>query len=81
MNDSTKTDKEIKDDQHNRRDAETQTVLGIFITFISTPVILGTFWAQRSHAMIVNLVAGFILLGIGLSMIYVGRKNAKKLSD
>jgi len=80
----TENNREKTEDQgihHTKRDAETQMVLGIFITYISIPVLLGTFWAVRSHAMIVNVVAGFVLFGIGVGMWAWGRKVLKKLKE
>ncbi len=79
MNDTEKTLEEQRTGEHNRRDAETQTVLGIFISIMAIPVLIGTFWAERSHAMVVNVVAGSILLGIGILLAVMGRKASNKL--
>jgi len=65
--------------KHTQRDAETQTALGLFVIMISLPVLVGTFWAVRPHAMVVNAIAGFILLGVGIGMVTWGRKTAKKV--
>jgi len=65
---------------HSKRDAETQKVLGIFITYISIPVVIGTYWAETTRAMVVNATAGLVLFGIGIAMAVWGAKTSKKLS-
>jgi len=81
MNETKKTDSTNGNGAHDARDAETHIVLGIFITFISLPVICGTYWADRLHAMVVNLVAGFVLMAIGIVMLYWGLRKKKNLSS
>jgi len=66
---------------YTKRDAETQTAIGIFVSFISIPVLIGTFWAETARAMAVNAAAGFVLLGIGVAVIVWGRKTAKKVAE
>ena len=56
---------------HNRRDAETLGMLGLFITVLSVAVLIGTFFAERQHAMVVNVIAGLVLLAIGAG--FIGR--------
>lgn len=67
--------------KHTQRDAETQTALGIFVIVISLPVLVGTFWAVRPHAMAVNVIAGFVLLGVGVALVVWGRVTAKKFRE
>ena len=81
MNENNENQPVKESDPHGRRDAETQMVLGIFVSVMSIPVIIGTVWAEKSHAMIVNLVAGLTLLGVGISMIFWSRRSSKNLSD
>jgi hypothetical protein len=64
---------------YTKRDAETQTALGIFISVISIPVVIGTFWAQTTRAMAVNAIAGCVLLAIGITLVVWGRKTIKKI--
>jgi len=66
------------DPQHLKRDGETQTVLGIFITVLSVPVVIGTFWAENVRQVVVNLAAGFVLMGIGIGIVAWGRATAKR---
>ena len=61
-----------------RRDAETQMVLGGFITFIAVPVLIGTLWANTFRATVVNVAAGLVLLSIGVGIALYGLK--KRLS-
>lgn len=65
--------------QYGQRDAETQMVLGGFVTFISIPVLLGTFWAQRPHAMVVNVIAGLVLMSVGIVIGVIGLRGYLKL--
>ncbi len=65
--------------QYGHRDAETQMVLGGFITFIAIPVLIGTFWAERPHAMVVNIIAGLVLLCIGVSLGLLGFRGYRSL--
>ena len=61
-----------------KRDAETQIALGLFVALIAVPVIIGTLWADRTSAIVVNLVSGVTLLGFGLAMAAYGfRKRAR----
>ena len=66
---------------HTRRDAETQVALGIFVSVISLPVLVGTFWATTGRAAVINAIAGFVLLGIGAGMVTWGLRKAKKTRD
>ena len=81
MNEDNRNDSTVASGSHDARDAETHIVLGIFITFISLPVICGTYWADRKSAMVVNLAAGLILGGIGVWMIYWGLRKKRNLSE
>lgn len=55
-----------------QRDAETQMALGVFITILAIPVLIGTLWATHMHARVVNIVAGIVLLGIGVAFLGYG---------
>ncbi len=67
--------------QHTRRDAETQIALGTFVSFISIFVLIGTFWAEDTKALVVNVIAGSVLLGIGVAMALLGFTKRKKLAS
>jgi hypothetical protein len=48
-------------------------LLGGFFAVMAVLVLVGTWWAVgRYHAMIINLVAGILLLVIGVGMISYG---------
>ena len=68
MSDANQDDGAQDQDRFAKRDAETQMVLGSFVTVIAIPVLIGTYWADTERAMIVNLAAGFVLFGIGLAI-------------
>ena len=64
-----------KHGQFKKRDAESQIVLGSFVTLISIPALIGTYWAKTPHARVVNVVAGLVLLGIGLALALIGLRR------
>lgn len=61
-----------------KRDAETQTLLGLFVAILSIPVLIGTAWAENYRQVVVNVIAGLVLLGIGVGITIWGRITAKK---
>ena len=65
---------------HTRRDAETLMVLGGFVAVIAVPVLLGTAWAGRTSAMVVNIIAGLVLLGVGIGMFFYGLRAKREIS-
>ena len=65
-------------DAHLRRDGETLLALGGFMTVLSIPVLIGTAFAVREHAMIVNAVAGGVLLLAGLGFLFRGWWTLRK---
>jgi hypothetical protein len=56
-----------------KRDGETMMMLGAFVGILAVPVLIGSAFAGRDHAMIVNIVAGVVLLAIGVGMFLRGR--------
>ena len=65
--------------QHTRRDAEVLLVLGIFLVVLAVPVLVGTFWAEGAAQVFVNIVAGIIVGGIGVAMIFRSRWTGRHL--
>ncbi|GMV92228.1 MAG: hypothetical protein AMXMBFR82_20060 [Candidatus Hydrogenedentota bacterium] len=55
-----------------KRDGETYMAVGLFVIAIAIPVLIATLWAVRSHAAVVNVIAGLILLGVGGSALFYG---------
>ena len=72
--------KEDRKQELRHRDAETQLALGIFVIVISIPVLLGTIWADRSHAAVVNVIAGSVLLVIGVGLAYFGMRSRARMA-
>jgi hypothetical protein len=64
----TATDAEDRKAELTRRDSDTQLALGIFVSIIAIPVIIGTLWADSTSTIVVNLVSGLTLLGLGLAL-------------
>ena len=79
MSDTNEKPPEETHGKFARRDAETQMVLGGFITFIAVPVLIGTLWADTFRATIVNVVAGLVLLSIGVAIALYGLKKRRAL--
>jgi putative Mn2+ efflux pump MntP len=67
--------------EHSKRDAETQMVLGAFIVYITIPVLIGTYWAQSTKAMVVNIIAGLVLGALGAAMAILGYRNNRRLKN
>ncbi len=65
--------------EHTRRDAETQILLGAFIFALGLPVLVGTWWAETAMQRIVNVGAGGVLIGIGIGFFLYGRAWLKRL--
>lgn len=63
--------------EHRTRDSETLTILGIFVSLLAIAVLIGTFFAERPHAQVVNAVAGVVLLIAGVVLLWRGRVLAK----
>ena len=60
------------ENNHQKRDAETNVALGAFIAMLSVAVLAGTYFARTSHAQIVNAIAGFVLLLVGIGFLVTG---------
>lgn len=59
--------------ENRARDASSLLLLGGFFTVLATLVLLGTLWTlDRPRPMVVNLLAGGLLLTIGLLTIIAG---------
>lgn len=65
-------------DAHLRRDGETLLMLGGFMAILSIPVLIGTAFAVREHAMIVNAIAGGVLLLTGAGFLFRGWWTLRK---
>ena len=66
---------------YRQRDAASFLMLGTFFAVMGSLVLVGTFWTlERMHAMVVNLVAGLLLLAIGLGMLALGARARRRIS-
>lgn len=68
-----------KHQEHTRRDAETQILLGSFVFVLGIPVLIGTWWAETTAQRLVNLAAAIALLVIGTGFLLYGRNWFKRL--
>ncbi|HEO72677.1 MAG TPA: hypothetical protein ENN80_15575 [Candidatus Hydrogenedentes bacterium] len=69
------------DPKHLKRDSESQTMLGIFVTVLSVPVLIGTFWAENTRQVVVNIAAGVVLMLIGIGVTTWGRVTARRARE
>lgn len=60
-------------DPHTKRDSESLLVLGGFLSALSLPVLAGTAFADTTRAMVINAIAGLVLLAIGAAFMWRGR--------
>lgn len=61
-----------------QRDALSLLMVGGFFALLALLVLVGTWWTlERPRAAAVNVVAGMLLLGIGLGMMAAGRRLRK----
>jgi hypothetical protein len=72
--------KEDRKQELRTRDAETQMALGLFVVVISVPVLIGTLWADRMHAAVVNVIAGGVLLSIGVILAVFGMRARSRMA-
>jgi len=56
------------------KSAKTNNVLGLFVLFFGTVIIISMFFTETGIGKITNAVAGFILSSIGAGMIYKAKK-------
>ena len=64
---------------YRQRDAASFLMLGTVFAVMGSLVLVGTFWTlERMHAMVVNLVAGLLLLAIGLGMLALGARARRR---
>ena len=66
---------------HTKQDGESLIAVGAFIIFIAIPVLIGTFWADRTSALVVNLLSGLVLLVIGVAMTIGGWRFLRSASS
>ena len=64
-------------DHHTKRDGETMEALGLFMSILSVPVLIGTLSANTGVEMAVNLTAALVLAAIGAAFFLRGRKYKK----
>ncbi len=65
--------------EHTKRDVETQMLLGAFMAILAVPVLIGTIWADTTAARVVNVLAGLVLMAIGLAFFLYGYRAMKRL--
>lgn len=67
------------------RDAITAVILGVFFAIVSLPVLGGVFYAVESIDRAINVVAGLILLFVGVGFIargqFIHRKSRTHWTD
>lgn len=63
---------ELERVRNRERDGSSLAIIGTFFAVFATLVLIGTFWEDRDHGMVVNIGAGLVLLGIGVAMLFYG---------
>ena len=63
------------------KSAHINKVLGLFILYFGIVIIGATFYTETLIGQLTNLVAGIVLLGIGVAMVLMARKSLKNLQE
>ena len=63
--------------RHTARDADVLRVIGVFLVVLSLPVAVGTIWAGAAVPALINLAAAALIMGIGATMFWRGRRPPK----
>jgi putative Mn2+ efflux pump MntP len=64
---------------YRSRDAASFMVMGGFFAVLAVLVLAGTFWADDfSFPVVLNVIAGVLLLLIGLSLVALSRRGSKR---
>jgi len=69
---------EDRRDQHTRRDGESLIIMGSFFAVLALLVLVGTFFEAQEMAMAVSLVAGGLLLLIGIGAVLFGLRLRRR---
>ena len=63
------------------KSAQINRVLGLFVVYFGIVIIGATFFTDTFVGQMTNLVAGIVLLGIGLGMVLIAQKTLKNLQE
>jgi threonine/homoserine/homoserine lactone efflux protein len=66
------------DEKHRKRDGETLIALGVFLTVLGVPVILGVLWEPAGLARWVSGISGALLVVAGVAFCYKGRSLLRR---
>lgn len=65
------------DSRHTARDADVLRAIGLFLVILGLPVAVGTIWAGEAVPALINLTAAALIIGIGATMFWRGRRPPK----
>lgn len=70
-----------KEDKAAVVSAKINNVLGIFILFFGTVILIAIVFTETTVGQMTNLVAGLILVGIGTGMMIFAKKRIKAINN
>lgn len=70
-----------KEDKAAVVSAKINNVLGIFILFFGTVILIAIIFTETTVGQMTNLVAGLILVGIGIGMMIFAKKKIKAINN
>lgn len=59
-------------ESHRKRDAESLTIIGAFFALMAFLVLIGVVWHDRGVGLAVGIVAGLILMAVGVGAVLLG---------
>ena len=63
---------------HNRLEFQSLQLMGLFLSVFGIIMIVAVIFPEDMQGKITNLIAGIVLLGIGLSAVLKGRSQSRK---
>lgn len=69
------------DSSHLERDGSTMMLLGGFLSLLATLVLVGLWFTSQTIDRWINLVAGLVLLAVGIAFVTNGRRRVQQARD
>ena len=64
---------------HAQRDGEALVIMGVFLAVLGVAVLIGTLWNEPGKGMVVNVVAGLVLLVVAAGAGWMGLHSRRRI--